>query len=105
VRLTIPAKTTETIEDASEDAGWKCPRCRETFAAPEEMALEAKQIFVQAQKQEHEDFHYALDLQDGDRPSGPTARPTLVPNGAGKGKVKKKKSEGIKAFFTPKPSK
>lgn len=66
---------------------------------------EGKRANVLAQRQEHEDYHFALDLQDGDRPSASIARSTPAPSGGGKGKVKKKKPEGIKAFFAPKSSK
>ena len=99
---TLPERFVELPEESQ--TSWSCPRCQAVFAAPAQMEAPGAKVFVQAQKQEHEDYHYALDLQDGDRPSS-SARPPPAVIGGGKGKVKKKKAEGIKAFFAPKPSK
>jgi hypothetical protein len=72
--------------DADSDPGpsrlsgdtWTCPRCREVIQAA---------IALERMKQEHEDFHLAMDLSQAVEP--PVKRA-------------KKKETGIRAFFTPK---
>lgn len=91
-----------TNVDASVAANdWICPRCQASFTAPDELDHEAKKVYLTAQQHEHADYHFALDLQDGDRSNGSTSRMTT----GAKPKVKKKKGEGIKAFFAPKTAK
>lgn len=90
------ASLTPTIESiGSVMSSWKCPRCsfRCTSAAvvDGEDPLIAAQAFSE-QRQEHNDYHYAKDLSEGRDPEAAKKR-------AGKGK--KKKPEGIKAFFGP----
>ena len=76
-----------------DDVGqWACPKC--SFRT--EKGVEGVQ--QRDQRQEHEDFHFAQDLQNGVSP----IRPKAV-SGIGIGTAKKKKErkpEGIKAFFT-----
>jgi len=84
-----------------DDVGqWACPKC--SFRT-EKGVEEAQQ---RDQRQEHEDFHFAQDLQD----AGSSPVRSKPASGIGTGtatttaKKKKKKVEGIKAFFTPKPA-
>jgi len=82
-------------DDASEEGKsgqWSCPKCEfQTAKGLNEQEMKGE-------KQEHEDFHFAQDLQNGVSP----IRPKAV---SGIGTKKKKKVEGIKAFFTAKPAK
>jgi DNA polymerase eta len=70
---------------------WACPKCEFKTA----QGLDEQD--VKGEKQEHEDFHFAQDLQNGVSPIRPKAT-------SGIGTKKKKKVEGIKAFFTAKPT-
>ena len=98
------AASNSNVQGGDEE-GWTCPRCG---FAPEPAEAEHDDIESRKkeERQEHEDFHFAQDLQAGDSPvrsrqlHGPTA------GGAG-GRVKKKKTkeEGIMAFFAPRPPK
>jgi DNA polymerase eta len=81
---------------------WMCPQCNALFAEPD-----ASGRSLSEQKQEHEDYHFALSLQDdGSNGTGRLGRPgwKSVPVLKGQNKVKKKErnKEGIKAFFAPK---
>lgn len=81
------------------DAGqWACPRC--SFRTDEGVDESQRRD----QRQEHEDFHFAQDLQDAG--SSPVRSKTASGIGTGTATTakKKKKVEGIKAFFTPKPA-
>jgi len=71
---------------------WSCPKCEFKTAH----GLDEQE--VKGERQEHEDFHFAQDLQNGVSP----IRPKVT---SGIGTKKKKKVEGIKAFFTAKPTK
>ena len=71
---------------------WSCPKCDFKTA----QGLDEQE--VKGERQEHEDFHFAQDLQNGVSP----IRPKVT---SGIGTKKKKKVEGIKAFFTAKPTK
>ncbi|WRT68367.1 uncharacterized protein IL334_005343 [Kwoniella shivajii] len=82
----------------AEDGTWTCPKCSHPFTA--EASSEDKASIVKALKQEHEDWHFAMSLQDGGDSSVPK-RPKVAA-GSGGTKKKKKKVEGIKAFFKPK---
>lgn len=76
---------------------WSCPKC--SFRT--EIGVEEAQ--QRDQRQEHEDFHFAQDLQDAG--SSPVRSKTASGIGTSTTtKKKKKKVEGIKAFFTPKPA-
>jgi DNA polymerase eta len=72
--------------------GWSCPKC--DFKTNGGLSA----IEVKGEKQEHEDFHFAQDLQNGVSP----VRSKAV-SGIGTSQKKKTKVEGIKAFFTAKP--
>lgn len=61
---------------------WKCPKCSEVLAVASEGELEVM-------KQEHEDYHFALDLQ-------------RTVEGSGEKKRKKERDKGIRSFFKPK---
>jgi DNA polymerase eta len=81
---------------------WMCPQCNALFAEPD-----ASGRSLSEQKQEHEDYHFALSLQDdGSNGTGRLGRPgwRSMPVLKGQNKVKKKErnKEGIKAFFAPK---
>lgn len=87
IEITLP----KTEEDGR-IGQWTCPKCEfKTAQGLDEASLKGE-------KQEHEDFHFAQDLQNGISP----VRPKVIP---GTGPKKKKKVEGIKAFFTAKPAK
>jgi DNA polymerase eta len=81
---------------------WMCSQCNTIFAEPDAFGRTLAE-----QKQEHEDYHFALSLQDDgsndSRPFGST-RYKEMPMLKGRPKVKSKgrKPEGIKAFFAPK---
>jgi DNA polymerase eta len=79
-------------EEAVELGQWSCPKCEFRTA----QGLDEQD--VKGERQEHEDFHFAQDLQNGVSPIRPKAT-------SGIGTKKKKKVEGIKAFFTAKPTK
>lgn len=90
-------------EDASvpvvEEGGWRCPKCG--IVLLREGDGDQRSGSLEAQKLEHQDYHFALSLQDG--PSPKRAKTSAKGQNEGtKGKVKKK--EGIQAFFAPKPS-
>lgn len=102
--VVVPSVDDEVIEiiesdiTATDDAGqWSCPKC--SFRT--EKGVEGAQ--QRDQRQEHEDFHFAQDLQDAG--SSPVRSKTASGIGTGTTTTKKKKKvEGIKAFFTPKPA-
>jgi DNA polymerase eta len=76
-------------EEVARSGQWSCPKCEFKTA----QGLDEQD--VKGEKQEHEDFHFAQDLQNGVSPNRPKAT-------SGIGTKKKKKVEGIKAFFTAK---
>lgn len=75
-------------------AGWTCSRCRETFSLPDDE-------WVARHRAEHEDWHYAADLQ-AQYGSGGSAPRASSEKGGGRPKKKAEKPSGIKAFFAPK---
>jgi DNA polymerase eta len=77
--------------EEAESGQWSCPKCEFKTA----QGLDEQD--VKGERQEHEDFHFAQDLQNGVSPIRPKAT-------SGIGTKKKKKVEGIKAFFTAKPT-
>ncbi|WWC90735.1 uncharacterized protein L201_005672 [Kwoniella dendrophila CBS 6074] len=102
-----PSKPIQVREEESEKGTWTCPKCNETLSEPENSS-EDRLSALKAMKQEHEDWHFALSLQNGGSSSSSSAV-TTNRNDLGKGnkstgpsKIKKKKPEGIKAFFKPK---
>ncbi|WWD19039.1 hypothetical protein CI109_103497 [Kwoniella shandongensis] len=98
---------------------WKCHKCGAVLTAPQDREGERARVLADM-KQEHEDWHYALSLQDGysgtgggggrtststngNAESGNVRRSTTTTTTKSTSSVKrKKKPEGIKAFFTPK---
>jgi len=100
-----PNGTTVTDDGAT----WKCPRCETTLTAP------ADDLLLPA-RQEHEDYHFALDLQASDGGGGSSSNrgtsrgPSTSTSGSGGSRgrtgsakpAKSKKNVGIKAFFAPK---
>lgn len=92
-----PLEASAEPETASE--GWTCPRCSEAFVPPD-MEEEDRTDWIARQRAEHEDWHFAADLQaqyGGVQGSASSTQGRT--NGEAK---KKKKPEGIKAFFAPK---
>lgn len=87
--------TDASASRAPEATTWKCPRCSHRLPIPQPVEEEAGALAFTEQKQEHADYHYAKDLQEGKDPDAELAKMTLK-------KKKKKKPEGIKAFFGPK---
>ncbi|ORX38540.1 hypothetical protein BD324DRAFT_621278 [Kockovaella imperatae] len=83
-----PEDIIEIVDDSIDlpDNGWKCPRCK-TVIKGEDSGNLKEQI------QEHEDYHFALELQNG--PS-----PARLPKPSKTGS--KSRPEGIKRFFEPK---
>ncbi|WVQ81880.1 hypothetical protein IAT38_004007 [Cryptococcus sp. DSM 104549] len=90
----------EGIEGEEE---WVCPKCQSRFSVPEGFGLEDERAeMLRGLRQEHGDWHFAMSLQDGGGTAGGTSG-VQSSSGAGKVKKKKRKPEGIKAFFAPKP--
>ena len=86
----LQSESTLVGEDTTDH--WSCSKCN--FRTEKGLS----QSELKGEKQEHEDFHFAQDLQNGVSP----IRPKAV-SGIGIGTAKKKKErkpEGIKAFFT-----
>lgn len=96
------SEVTNLGTQARDGSAWTCPRCSASFAAPEDLQLESAAVYITAQRQEHDDWHFAMDLHDGDRSGSTSTRPTSSAAANSRPKVKKKKAEGIKAFFAPK---
>ena len=94
----LVADDDEDEEEKDVPGQWKCPQCGAIFTADRGSADQAGS--VEAQKQEHEDYHFARSLQDG--PSPKRAKTGKEDTQGTKGKVKKK--EGLKAFFAPRPA-
>ncbi|EIW67292.1 hypothetical protein TREMEDRAFT_12962, partial [Tremella mesenterica DSM 1558] len=76
---------------------WSCPRCKERFTLSRFGSMEGEDVVdveernkrMREVQQEHEDYHFAKDLQEGVEPRrAPVAQV-------------KRKAEGIKAFFRP----
>jgi DNA polymerase eta len=96
-----PSEDDEVIEiiesdiPPSNDTGqWACPKC----GFRTDQGVDQSQ--QKDQRQEHEDFHFAQDLQDAG--SSPVRTKTASGIGTTTTTKKKKKVEGIKAFFAPK---
>ena len=82
----------DNTDEEPSSGQWSCPKCEFKTAK----GLDEHD--VKGERQEHEDFHFAQVLQNGVSPIRPKAT-------SGIGTKKKKKVEGIKAFFTAKPTK
>lgn len=93
-RLHVPdTKIIDDYDTEAKETLWTCAKCGKHFTPPPDAESGARMALLADLKQEHEDYHFALELQEG----GPT------PRKAPAAKVKKKtKPEGIKAFFAPK---
>lgn len=80
---------------------WVCPKCG--FRPDDDGVDVERRAEV---RQEHEDFHFAQDLQEaGSSPVRTMSRPSASAGAGGGVKVKKNKEtkkQGIKAFFAPK---
>jgi DNA polymerase eta len=101
----VDSKTAITESDGLVDVGTEnrvCPKCGKLLTPFDDADGASRASSVKEQRQEHEDYHFALDLQDGDRGGGGGDQPK--PNAKVKKKVPKK-AEGIKAFFTAKAAK
>ncbi|WWC71597.1 uncharacterized protein I206_105555 [Kwoniella pini CBS 10737] len=84
-----------------DDGKWICPKCNLCLSASEDLK-EARGDVLKAMKQEHEDWHFAMSLQEGSGSSSASNRARAESREVGTTKKKKKKPEGIKAFFRPK---
>ncbi|KAL7422809.1 N-acetyltransferase eso1 [Cryptotrichosporon argae] len=94
---------------AEQPAGtWTCPKCAHTFGIEPDAAGRARS--VDEQRQEHDDWHFALELDGGGVVAGTDAR-TGAGTGTGAGTQASKrrdagggrpakKKKGIEAFFT-----
>ena len=93
-RLSVPdTKIIDDYDTEAKETLWTCPKCGKHLTPPPDAESGIRMSLLAELKQEHEDYHFALELQEG----GPTPRKALA------AKVKKKpKPEGIKAFFAPK---
>jgi DNA polymerase eta len=101
--IVAPSEEDEVIEIIESDipptdstGQWACPKC----GFRTDQGVDPSQ--QKDQRQEHEDFHFAQDLQDAG--SSPVRSKTVSGIGTTTTTKKKKKAEGIKAFFTPKPT-
>jgi DNA polymerase eta len=91
-----PIEVLDNDDDATIPA-WTCPKCG--FRPDGQLGDEEQK----GQKQEHEDFHFAQELQDAGSSPVRSMSVQPKPKGPGTGARKKtKKDEGIKAFFAPK---
>ena len=89
-------------ETEVEGERWVCPACKTVFTTPGEGHESKPSRSLIIQRNEHEDYHFALGLQEGDGRMGGTQ------SKSSNTKVRKKvpkKAEGIKAFFASKPAK
>jgi DNA polymerase eta len=87
----------EAISVPDDDAsGWTCPKCRKVLPLPDGLAEDELEKGLAGIRQEHEDYHFALALQQGGDEAVQEAPPK---------KRKKEKDKGIAAFFGPKPKK
>ena len=85
--LDDPRETSNGTANAAADGSWICPKCQTVLSAATTSELKEK-------KQEHEDYHFALELQNG--PS-----PVRQPRPKVGEKFKKKEAKGIQRFFEP----
>ncbi|KAK8854812.1 hypothetical protein IAR55_003551 [Kwoniella newhampshirensis] len=100
-RTSKPEKQKPEVEVEEEQGSWRCPVCQAVLVAPAESGEERAKVLADL-KQEHEDWHFALSLQDQDGPgTGGLARGGNQTTTTTSKVKKMKKPEGIKAFFTP----
>ncbi|ORY35599.1 hypothetical protein BCR39DRAFT_510982 [Naematelia encephala] len=87
--------SSSTVQANPVPNGWTCPKCGALITPSD--PVEARSGSLAAEKQEHEDWHFAMSLQGGGTGGSGSGEQGARP----KAKVKKK-PQGIKAFFTPK---
>jgi DNA polymerase eta len=107
VRGVIDASTVEDDDDevvAISDPKWICPRCSAVFSAPKKVGG-VDETSVVALRQEHEDYHFASDLQGGSAGGTPVGASRKGQITSTKVRKKVKSAEGIKAFFTTQTAK
>lgn len=92
VETKAPVDQTEPEIDP-EDPAWSCPRCGATFKGDSDFDPDERYLFVLGKKSDHEDYHFALDLQNGNDHYGKSKD---------KKKTKKRKAAGIASFFKAK---
>ncbi|ORY32184.1 hypothetical protein BCR39DRAFT_557836 [Naematelia encephala] len=93
---TIVEPTAESISSTDlgpDDISWTCPRCRHVVETSDEKDANERFMFIINGRREHEDYHFAYDLQQGPEEHEPARKKSRTANG-----------EGIKAFFHPKRS-
>ncbi|WVR07577.1 hypothetical protein IAU60_004619 [Kwoniella sp. DSM 27419] len=115
--------STRPARNEGDADSWTCPECGEVLTLPSTMALgegtdgDERGQAMRGIKQEHQDWHFAMSLQEGagvgkagagSRAGGGIGGGSGVGSGAGAGagagaKRKKKEKQGIKAFFAPRP--
>lgn len=87
-------------KEEGDESGWSCPKCSERFVLPDHVPSSEAEEWKRATKQEHEDFHFALSLQEGGSPPRQPRPPTSTSSSSSK--PKKKGKPDIKSFFAPK---
>ncbi|ODN78784.1 hypothetical protein L202_04339 [Cryptococcus amylolentus CBS 6039] len=102
----------DEVEAQDDGMSWRCAKCKKWISRPEDLAMleDERPGLLRAMKQEHEDWHFAMSLQNGDEGnshSSESKRRAQVEAAGSRSKEKpkttvKKKKEGIQAFFGPK---
>lgn len=101
-RPSKPAGVKANSEDQGDETAWVCPKCLERFVLPDHIPASEAEEWKRVSKQEHEDFHFALSLQEGGSPTR-HPRPPLSSASSSSSKAKRKKGNpDIKSFFAPK---
>ncbi len=94
-RTPSPSVGLEEVEINPENPTWTCPRCRAVLEGDEALDPDERYLAVLGLKQDHEDYHFALDLQGGKDHNG-----TSEGDQRTRKKVKRKKAaSGIAAYF------
>lgn len=91
-----------TAQEDDEETAWTCTKCSERFVLPGHVPASEAADWKRASKLEHEDYHFALSLQEG---SSPPRQPRPPPSSTSSSSTKTKKKKGkpdIKSFFAPK---
>lgn len=91
-----------TAQEDDEETAWTCTKCSERFGLPDHVPASGAADWKRASKMEHEDYHFALSLQEG---SSPPRQPRPPPSSTSSSSSKTKKKKGkpdIKSFFAPK---
>lgn len=100
----------EPAREESDEKSWTCPKCSERFALPEHVPASEAAAWIAVSRQEHDDFHFALSLEQDGSPTRPSVQqsshaPHTDRSGssARQGKTKKRGSNGdIMSFFAAK---